>query len=797
MLLNYLLIAYRSILKHKTFSLINVIGLSVAMAICVVSFLYISNEFTFDRFHTKKDRIYRVILKSESNNEGTTTSSVATAGIGPTLYQEIPEIESMVRISNPRGGFFSYNEKNYPARNLMYTDSTFFRIFSFDLIIGNEQKILDQPYTGVLTRSMARMIFKDEIEAIGKTLELNNKHHILITGVVEDPPIHSHLQFDVLISFMSLYEDPHVYLGWNGGHSYCNYVLLKENTSIAQFETQLPSILNKHINDMLKPYGVEWSLIFQPLTKVHLFSDYDADIETKGNLNFIIILFSITLIILFLACFNFINLSTAASLSRMKEVGVRKVMGAERKQIIQQFLTETFILTVVALVLSFLIVEVVETFLPSIVNDPFLLEQLNVYNFSFWRIGLVMLFILVVTGLVAGTYPALSISKFQPVRILKGHTMGSGGKPVFRSTLVILQYTVSAILILCTLIIVTQISQLLKKDLGYNPENKLVISMGSEASSEAYDVLKKDFLTIPGVEHAGASSDIPGLDFTQNGYIPEGLSEPIMIHVLDVDNDYLNTMNLRIVAGRNFSEESGTDANAYIINQTLAKQMGWSDPIGKSINRGVDHPVIGVVEDFHFSPLHKQIEPLIMTRSPYRGYDFITVSYTGIDNNDVITQLEKKWKRIVPFEDFHYQFLSSHLKQGYTEEVGFAWILAACAGLALFIAGLGLFGLAAYIVRQRSREMAIRKIFGAGLRQVFTIMSTSFIRWVFIANVIAIPVAWFLMDQWLQLYVYHEGIQWWIFAVTLLFCLVLALLIISFQIIRIGFMNPVHFIRYE
>ncbi|MCB2220482.1 MAG: ABC transporter permease [Bacteroidetes bacterium] len=797
MFLNYLVIAFRNIIKHKSFSLINVIGLSVAMAICVVSLLYISNEFMFDRFHANKDRIYRVILKSESNNEGTSTSAIATAGIGPTLYQEIPEIESMVRISHPRGSFFSYNGKNYPAQNLMYADSTFFEILSFDLIIGNEHNILNQPYTGVLTRSMARTMFDDESDAIGEILELNNRDKILITGIVADPPPHSHLQFDVLVSFMSLYKDPHVYLDWNGGHSYCNYVLLKKNTSIRQFETQLPSILDKQINDMLKPYGVEWSLIFQPLTEVHLFSDFDSDIETKGNLTFIIILFSITIIILFIACFNFINLSAAASFSRMKEVGVRKVMGAERRQIVLQFLIETFILTVVALFLSFLIIEVVEAFLPSLINDPFLLEQLDVYNFSLLQIVAIMLFILLVTGVVAGTYPALNISKFQPVRILKGHTMGAGGKPVFRSTLVILQYTVSSALILCTLIIVTQINLLLKKDLGYEPENKLVISLDSEASTGACDALKRAFLTVAGIAHAGASSDIPGLDFTRNGYIPEGMSEPIMIHVLDVDNDYLTTMNLRIVDGRNFSAEYGTDATAYIINQTLVKQMGWTDPVGKTISRGGDHPVIGVVEDFHYSSLQKQIEPLIITRSPFQGYNFITVSYTGMNKKDLITQLESKWKRIVPNEDFNYMFLTNHVKQGYAEEFGFAWILAACAGLALFIAGLGLFGLAAYIVRRRSREMAIRKIFGASLKQVFVIMSTRFMRWVFIANLLAIPIAWFIMDQWLQRYVYHAGIQLWIFVVTLLFCLILALLIISFQIIRIGYLNPVHFIRYE
>ena len=325
----------------------------------------------------------------------------------------------------------------------------------------------------------------------------------------------------------------------------------------------------------------------------------------------------------------------------------------------------------------------------------------------------------------------------------------------------------------------------------------MIISLSSKSSANSYEALKSEFISIAGVEHAGSSSEVPGGGFTMNGYMPEGLSEPIIIHALDIDYDYLKTMGIDLVQGRNFSKEFGTDKESYIINQTLAKQMGWQNAIGKTITRGGDHKVIGVVEDFHYSSLHKQIEPLLITLQPWQGYNFITLKYSGIIEHELIHQMEEKWKDVVPNEDVKYFFLESYIQEAYTEEAGFAWILAFCSGLALFIAGLGLFGLAAFITRQRSREMAIRKVFGAGIKKIFVLISSSFLKWVIIANIIAIPVAYLVMESWLQYFVYHEGMQFWIFAVTILFCLVLTLSIVLFQILRLNKLNPIDFIRYE
>jgi len=408
-----------------------------------------------------------------------------------------------------------------------------------------------------------------------------------------------------------------------------------------------------------------------------------------------------------------------------------------------------------------------------------------------------MLFVLIFVGVIAGVYPAYYMSKFQAVRVLKGHLALTKSKPVFRSLLIVFQFAVSAILILCTLIIATQVNYLLKHDLGFNPEKKIIISLSSESSRKSYDILKSGFNSIAGVNSTGSSSNIPGRGFTKNGYLPEGLSEPIMIHALDVDYDYLNTMGFNVVQGRNFSEEFGTDENAFLINQTLAKQLGWENSIGKTIKRDGDHKVIGVIEDFFYYPLHKRVEPLLITLQPWRGYDYITVNYSVMDEKQLIKQLEEKWIEVSPNEDFDYFFLDQHVKDAYNEETGFALILASCSGLALFIAGLGLFGLAAYITRQRSKEMAIRKVFGAEIRKIFVLVSSGFLKWVLIANIIAIPVAYFLMENWLQHFAYHGGIKIWIFVVTVLFCLVLTLFIILFQILRLNRLNPIDFIRNE
>jgi putative ABC transport system permease protein len=511
----------------------------------------------------------------------------------------------------------------------------------------------------------------------------------------------------------------------------------------------------------------------------------------------IFILATITLVVLFIACINFINLTIAHSIKRMKEMGIRKVAGATRRDILLQSLSETLLIALIALFFALILVETFHSAMPLFTGNIHILEKLNFFQTSIWTILGVLTFMLLVVVFIAGFYPAFYLSKVPVIKVLKGHLALTKGKPLLRQLLIMVQFVISATLILCTLIIATQVDFLIRKDLGYNPSDKLVIPLMSELSSTACEVLRSGFLTVPGVTGAGASTQIPGNGFTSNGYLPEGFQEPLMINVVDVDYDYLTVMGLEPVEGRNFMKESGTDRDAIIINRSLAERLQWNDPLEKTIKRDGDHKIIGVVNDFHFSSLHNDIEPLIITLKPWKGYNYITLSINGKINQQLIQQLENKWKAVAPHEDFQYMSLSDYIKEGYQMEMSFISVLTVCAIIALLIATIGLFGLAAFVTRARYREMAIRKIYGASESRIHILLSRDFLIWVFIANIIAIPFAWFFMNQWLQQFAFHQGIRWWIFFATIAFCLLLASAVVFFQGLRINRLNPVDIIRYE
>ncbi|MCD4694683.1 MAG: ABC transporter permease [Bacteroidales bacterium] len=797
MLLNYLRIAFRNLWKNKSFTFINIVGLAVGMAITLLTLLYVTDELSFDRFHVKKDRIHRLIIKTESSVEGTKTSSVMTAGIGPSFLREIPEVEHMVRLSDPIKGFFTSNENNFVANSVMYADSSIFRVFSFPLLLGNPESVLIEPYTVVLTRSLAEKMFEDVNTAIGKVVRYKDKDDLRVTGIVEDPPVNSHLRFDVLISFVSLYHDPQMSLDWNGGWNYHTYLLLVEGANIKKVEEQFVPIAEENINKDQRGIGEIWSFFLQPLNKVHLNTNVDWDIDTKGSRGQLLLFIAVTFIILIIACINFINLTTAAALTRMKEVGVRKVSGATKRQIITQFLTETMLISIFALVHAIIFIEVFYLWLSQNVTDPVFLENFELYNKSFFQLAGGIIFLIISVGLIAGAYPAFYISGFKPALAVKGKIEFNKRNPIIRNLLVVFQFTISIILIICTLVIAAQLDYMLKTNKGFDPENKIVITLTSESAMDKVQILKEEFLSIPGIEQAGASSNIPGRGYTMNGYFPEGHSEPLMFHALDVDYDYLPAMGLQVVQGRNFSKEFGQDKEAYLINQALAQKLGWKNPVGKTIRRGGEHRIIGVVKNYNFSPLHKTIEPLIFTLRPWRGYSYITLNTSGITKN-LKNELETKWKSVVPYEDFNSIRLATYVNDAYGGVQEYLYMLMFCSILAVFIAALGLFGLAAFTTRQRYKEIAVRKVFGAGINKIFILVSTGFIKWVVLANIIAWPLAYLIMENYfLANFAYNNGIKWWVYFAALVFSIVISSLVILVQILRLGRLNPVEYIRYE
>ena len=769
----------------------------MSLSIALVSLLYVFNEFSFDNFHEKKARIYRLIVNTESAVEGTESSSIMTAGVGPSFLQNVPEIEAMARVSNPQEGLLIFEEQHMMLKSVIYADSSFFNIFSFDLLLGNPETALQKPFSIILTKSLARKIFENENNALGNVLRFNDKDNYMVTGIVDDPPINSHLTFESILSFVSLYQDPQMYLGWNGGWNYLTYFLLHKGVDFHEIENQFVAIAEENINAQMRDIGVSWNFYLQPLQKIHLNTDINWDIDTKGSRTNLILLIVITFIILLIACINFVNLTMASILTRLKEVGIRKVAGADRHQIIAQFLIESILVSLLALILAILLIEFIKTIVFVQFGDIIFLEIFELSNRSYWQVAATILFLLLAVGFIAGIYPALYMSKFHPALAVKGKIRIGKSSPLVRNLLIVFQFTISTMLIICTLVIVSQLDFLLTSDKGFNPMEKIVVALPTESARHNVDELKKAFLSLPGVESAGSSSQIPGNGYTQNGYFPEGFDKPLMFHALDIDCDYLSAMGLEMVQGRNFSKEFGQDNEAYIINQALAKQLGWENPIGKKISRDGDHTIIGVVNDFNFSTLHDNIEPLIITSKPWRGFSYLTLRISG-KNDDLMASLEKEWNAIVPYENFVAFSLDTYITKAYGEEKKAMIILLFCSFISIFIASLGLFGLSAFSTRRRFKEIAVRKVFGAGINKIFILVSSGFLKWVLMANIIGWPLAYFIMDNYfLSNFAYNGGIKWWIFLAALLFTVTLSLFVIVFQIIRLGRLNPIDYIRYE
>ena len=793
---NYLKVALRNIIRQKGYSFINVVGLAIGMTCCILILLWVQDELSYDRYHQKADRICRLCL--DANIGKRVRAPVTPAPAAPTMISEFPEVINATRIRGPFTTSVRYGDRVFQQGGVSYADNSIFDVFTFPFVSGDPQTALEAPYSVVITDEMAGKYFGDE-DPVGKVLRFDDEADFTVTGVVEDVPRNSHFTFNMLRSMETLYkEDQQIMESWVDGISYETYLLLGEDVDYRELEQKFPALVHRYMGELLDAIGVSMNFFLQPLTRIHLHSDFEGE---TSNIVYVYLLSGIALFVLLIACFNFVNLATARSATRAREVGMRKALGAGRGKLASQFLGESVIHSLASMVLACIMLELVLPLFNSVAGRELSLNYLERAWLLPVFVGLALL-----VGLLAGSYPALYLSSFHPVRVLKGDK-GAGGSG-FRRVLVVAQFAISISLIIGTITIYHQINFMKNKKLGFDKEQVVVIPSISDAIRQSYSSVRNELIKVPGVTGVGASSRVPGKGVSKGVLIPEGFSddESQIVDYLLVDPDYIPTMDIQMPAGRNFSADLVTDSTeSIIINQTAARKFGWDKPIGKTF-RDIPSPdaegetdvytVIGVVEDFHTASLRLKIEPQAIFYD-LSGVNNISVRIAPGNITHTMDLLKKEWKKINPEGPFDYFFMDESFDSQYQAEDRLGKIALYFSLLAIFIGCLGLFGMSSYTAERRTKEIGIRKILGASVGGIVFLLSREFTRWVLVANLIAWPVAYYAMSRWLENFAYRVEINLTTFALAAVVALVIASVTVSYQAIKAALTNPVETLRYE
>ncbi|HEX7844508.1 MAG TPA: ABC transporter permease [Chitinophagaceae bacterium] len=793
---NYFKATLRSLLKNKSFSAINIVGLTAGLTCCILMVLYIQHEMSYDKFQEKGDRIARVIMEYKFSEGELSKGNFTSTKVFPSFKRNFPEVEDGVRMT-AAGRIIKYEDKLFTEKKFFYADSTFFNIFSFKLLRGKAATVLGSPKMVVLTESTAKKYFGND-DPVGKVIQVGSmQDNYQVTGVTEDCPSNSQIKFDFLASFSSLNATQEkTYFDAN----FTTYLLLKDKGSIASLQSKIGPFMQDEVKKGYDP-GTYINFELEPYTRVHLYSAFDG-FEPNSNIVYIYIIAAIALLILAIACFTYINLSTARSMERAKEVGIRKVSGAFGKQIFWQFITESLILAFVSLVLSYVAVAFL---LPSFNGltekslAPSLLFQPSVL--------LIAAGIVLTISLLAGSYPALILSKFQPIKVLKGSFKNTSSGVWLRKSLIVFQFSISIFLIVSTFIIQRQLRFIQTKKMGYDREHVMVMNIDQKII-EKIDLFKTELKTNENVLAVSKAQSTP-VDI-QGGYSMNsaGTDKGMSVKGCPVDDEYITVNNIKIIAGADFTKQDILDANKedytksyyhYILNESAAKALGW-DPqqaIGKKMFLGAHRPgeVKAVIKDFHFASLHNPIDPLVLF--PGGWGNFMLVKTSGKNLTGTIAFMEKKWKELAPHRPFEYRFLDEDFDKLYASELRTGKVFSIFASLAILLACIGLFGLSTYAAQQRIKEIGVRKVLGASMYGLVALLSKNFLKLVVIAILIATPLAWWLMNKWLQDFAYRVNIDWWVFAIAAAVALFIALLTVSSQAIKTALANPVKSLRTE
>lgn len=806
MLKNYLKVAVRNLWKNKGYSAINILGLAVGLATCLLIVLYVWDELGYDRYNTKAERIYRVDgdIKFGGNHFILAVASDPTAAA---LLHDYPQVEQAVRFRGYGGFRVTKDNESLQEKRVIYTDASLFDVFTLPVLNGDPKTALKEPNSVVITETTARRYF-NSTDVVGKNLLVNDTANVKITAVIKDLPVQSHFNFDFFVSLAGVTEARQN--DWLS-NNFNTYIVLKKGADPKALEAQFDAMVNKYVGPQakqilnismedLKKDGNYVRYTLTPLLDIHLHSNKTAELGANSNIQYVYIFSIIALFILLIACVNFMNLATARSSNRAKEVGVRKVLGSLRSNLIGQFLSESMLISFVSLVLALLLVVVLLPWFNNLAG-----KQINIGLFGNpWLISSLIALVAVV-GLLAGSYPAFFLSAFSPIQVLKGK-LGAGFKNSWlRSSLVVFQFTISIILIISTTVIYRQLNYIRNKNLGFQREQVLVLQ-NTDALRKNAGAFKEELLKMPGVENITMTGYLPTNDWRSDNPLfpdPANTKNALSTQVWRVDENYIPTLGMKMLQGRNFSKAFPTDSTGLVINEAAAKLLAFKDPVNKALWYLKDFPdktmsrlhIIGVVKDFNFNSLRQQVTPLVLMLSPQSGCMALRINTKNIPG--LLAQIEHTWQAMASGRRFSYSFMDDDFNKQYNAEQRTGKIFISFAMLAILIACLGLFGLITYAAEQRIKEIGIRKVLGASVGNIVGMLSADFLKLVMLSGLLAFPFAWWAMNKWLKDFAYRIDIGWWVFVAAGAIAVLIALTTVSFRAIQAALANPVKSLRSE
>lgn len=803
MIKNYFKIAWRNLWRNKVFSFINIFVLSIGIASCLLIMLFVQDELSYDRYNEKADRIVRVVFRASMNGQKIKEANVMPP-VGQTFQDDFPEVKQFTRVRTD-GPLVTYGDKTFKENNFAYADPNFFQVFTIPLSKGDAKTALAQPNTLVISETSAQKYFGKN-NPVGQLLSING-NPLKITGVMKDIPANSHFHFAMLASMAGVPDSREP--SWMTSGFY-TYLVLPKDYNYKKLEAKLPLEVTKYMGPQIQQAfgmsmadfqkkGNDVGLFLQPLTGIHLHSDLTAEIEPGSDIRYVYIFSAIALFMLIIACINFMNLSTAGASKRSREVGIRKVLGSLKNQLVLQFLIESILLTFLALLISVFLVYLALPLFNELSGKDLNLHFQNTIFLFFGLCGFGL-----IVGALAGSYPAFFLSSFKPVKVLKGK-LTTGKKSIgLRSGLVVFQFCISVILIIGTTVVYQQLKYIQNSKLGFDKDQVLVLHQTGWLGKNQ-EVFQQKLLQDPRVENVSISGYVPIGPTNGNNNMVYTEDNPQLVQTLKyhVDERYIPTLDMKMAAGRNFSKDFSTDSTATIINETAARTFGWGEnALGKTLtgfknNEGekITYRIIGIVKDFHLKSLHERIAPLMMVLGDNSGS--IIIKTKTKDAAGLLASIKKDWDQYSNAALFSYSFMNDDFEAAYRAEGKLSLILGIFAGLTIFIACLGLFGLVRFTAEQRTKEIGIRKTLGATVPNVVGLLSKDFLKLVLIANIISWPLAWWAMNKWLQDFAYRINISWWIFLFAGLAALLIALITVSFQAIKAAMANPVESLRSE